>query len=139
MSQEPNAPDAGVLIVSRFRVQESKAAAFAVDARASLAVFATCPGFCGGRIGASMDDPELRVFETSWTTVGAYRKALGSYDVKLSVVPFLYLAIDESSAYEIVHANDAAGVRDFASSLAADAGTVSLGDAASAEVRPVVS
>lgn len=139
MSDEPNATDPVVLVVSRFLVGELAAAQFATSARAALAAFAQCRGFCGGRIGQSMDDPELRVLETTWESVGAYRKALGSYDVKLSVVPFLYLAIDEPSAYEVVHVNDADGVRDFASSLAADASTISLGEAAGANVPPVVS
>ena len=37
---------------------------------------------------------------TTWEHVGAYRRALSSYDVKLHAVPLLSRAIDEPSAYE---------------------------------------
>ena len=139
MSTKPNPSDARVVVASRFRVPGDAQTEFAQHARAALAVFAKCVGYCGGRIGQSTDEPELRLFETTWESIGAYRRALGSYDVKLSVVPFLYLAIDEPSAYEIVHVNDEAGVSEHSSSLAADAHSISLGDAASAHVPPVVS
>ena len=39
---------------------------------------------------------------TTWENVGAYRRALSSYDVKLHAVPLLSRAIDEPSAYEVV-------------------------------------
>lgn len=136
---KPNPSDARVLVASRFRVPDEQQPEFAQHARAALAVFANCAGYCGGRIGQSTDEPELRLFETTWESIGAYRRALGSYEVKLSVVPFLYLAIDEPSAYEIVHVNDVAGVREYSSSLAADVHSIALGDAASAHVPPVIS
>ena len=34
--------------------------------------------------------------------MGAYRRALSSYDVKLHAVPTLSRALDEPSAYEVV-------------------------------------
>ena len=37
-----------------------------------------------------------------WEDVGAYRRALSSYDVKVTAVPLLSRAVDEPSAYEVV-------------------------------------
>ena len=39
---------------------------------------------------------------TTWEHVGAYRRALSAYDVKLHAVPLLSRALDEPSAYEMV-------------------------------------
>ncbi len=39
---------------------------------------------------------------TTWEHVGAYRRALSAYDVKLHAVPLLGRALDEPSAYELV-------------------------------------
>ena len=60
------------------------------------------PGYVDGRIGRNLDDPTLWVLTTRWENVGAYRRALSSYDVKLQAVPLLSRAIDEPSAYEVV-------------------------------------
>ncbi len=53
-------------------------------------------------MGRNVDDPELWVLATRWEHVGAYRRALSSYDVKLHAVPLLSRALDEPSAYEVV-------------------------------------
>ncbi len=55
-----------------------------------------------GTIGRNVDDPTLWVLVTTWANVGAYRRALSSYDVKLHAVPLLSRALDEPSAYEVV-------------------------------------
>ena len=39
---------------------------------------------------------------TRWVHVGAYRRALSAYDVKVGAVPLLSRAIDEPGAYETV-------------------------------------
>jgi len=129
---------AHVLVSSRFRVEAAASAEFATQVRAALEVLAERPGYVGGWVGQATDDAELHILTTMWTSIGAYRKALSAYDVKVSVVPFLYLAIDEPSAYEIVHARDRDGVRDAVSALALDAGDVALGEAAGAVVPPVI-
>ena len=53
-------------------------------------------------MGRNVDDPTLWVLVTTWEHVGAYRRALSSYDVKLHAVPLLSRALDEPSAYEAV-------------------------------------
>jgi hypothetical protein len=53
-------------------------------------------------VGRNLDDPTLWLLTTRWENVGAYRRALSSYDVKLNAVPLLSRAVDEPSAYELV-------------------------------------
>ena len=60
------------------------------------------PGYVDGTVGRNVDDPELWVLTTRWEHVGAYRRALSAYDVKLHAVPTLSRALDEPSAYEVV-------------------------------------
>ena len=96
-------------------------------------------GLVCASIGQSTDEAELFVIRTEWAGVGAYRRALSSYDVKLNAVPLLSTAVDESSAFEIVRHWTPEGRTTAASGLAADAGAVGLGNAASAHVPPVSS
>lgn len=91
-----------MLVVTRFRVIESDAASFRHDVEVAHALLAERPGYRDGTIGRNIDDPELWVLETRWESVGAYRRALSSYDVKLGAVPLLSRALDEPSAYELV-------------------------------------
>lgn len=91
-----------VLVVNRFRVAEADATAFRADLDAARAVLAERPGYVSGVIGRNLDDSALWVLTTIWEHVGAYRRALSAYDVKLSVVPLLSRALEEPSAYEVV-------------------------------------
>jgi antibiotic biosynthesis monooxygenase (ABM) superfamily enzyme len=91
-----------VLVVSRFVVPVEDGEAFRAELAAAHAVLAERPGYVDGRIGRNLDDPTLWVLTTRWDNVGAYRRALSSYDVKLHAVPLLSRAVDEPSAYEVV-------------------------------------
>ena len=91
-----------MLVVSRFRVPAEAAPAFRSDLERAHEALAARPGYRGGTIGRNVDDPELWVLSTSWEHVGAYRRALSAYDVKLRAVPLLSRALDEPSAYEVV-------------------------------------
>jgi quinol monooxygenase YgiN len=91
-----------VLVVSRFRVPEEEGGAFRADLVRAQAALAERPGHVSGRIGRNLDDPTLWTLVTTWENVGAYRRALSSYDVKLHAVPLLSRAIDEPSAFEVV-------------------------------------
>jgi quinol monooxygenase YgiN len=91
-----------VLVVSRFRVPVEDGEAFRAELAAAQAVLAERPGYVDGRVGRNVDDPTLWVLTTRWANVGAYRRALSSYDVKLHAVPLLSRALDEPSAYELV-------------------------------------
>jgi quinol monooxygenase YgiN len=93
---------ADVLVVNRFRVGETDAAAFADDVAAAHALLAAKPGYVDGAVGRNLDDPTLWVLQTRWQNVGSYRRALSAYDVKLGAVPLLSRAVDEPSAYEVL-------------------------------------
>ncbi len=69
-------------------------------ARPALAALAARPGFVSGEVGRAVDDSALFVLATRWDSVGAYRRALSSYDVKVHAVPLMYRAVDEPSAFE---------------------------------------
>ena len=91
-----------MLVVSRFRVPLAEGDAFRDELQQALDALAERPGHLSGAIGRNVDDPELWVLSTSWEHVGAYRRALSAYDVKLRAVPLLSRALDEPSAYELV-------------------------------------
>jgi quinol monooxygenase YgiN len=94
--------DRGVLVVSRFRVPVPDGESFRGELAMAHAALAERPGYVDGQVGRNLDEPTLWVLTTRWENVGAYRRALSSYDVKLQAVPLLSRAIDEPSAYELV-------------------------------------
>ena len=92
-----------MLVVNRFRVPEDEARRFRAELEAAAAtVLGEQAGYVDGTIGRNLDDPTLWALATRWEHVGAYRRALSSYDVKLRAVPLLSRALDEPSAYEVV-------------------------------------
>jgi quinol monooxygenase YgiN len=91
-----------VLVVNRFRVSLDDGEVFRAELAAAHAVLAERPGYVDGQVGRNLDDPTLWVLTTRWENVGAYRRALSAYDVKLQAVPLLSRALDEPSAYEVV-------------------------------------
>lgn len=103
--------------------------------RESVAVLSAKAGFINAHMARAIDDAELIVLQLGWDTVGSYRRALSAYDVKVQVVPVISQAIDEPTAFEVLHFRDTHGMVDAPGALAADALTVSLGSA-SAEIVP---
>lgn len=93
-------------------------------------------GLLRARIGRAVDDADLVVLTLEWESVGAYRRALSNFDVKVSVVPVLSTAMDEPTAFEIVHGREGEVSFDASGALAADAGSVRLGEAAAGHVPP---
>lgn len=89
-----------VLVVNRFRVPEAEGEVFRADIERARQALAERPGHLESRIGRNVDDPSLWVLTSTWEHVGAYRRALSAYDVKLHAVPVLSRAIEEPSAYE---------------------------------------
>ena len=111
-------------MVTRFDVPEGESAAFLPKAQAALAAFAARPGYVRGRIGRAADDPTLWVLTTEWTGVGAYRRSLSAYDVKVDAAPLLSRGRDEPSAFEVLLSDDGAAP----SRRAADAGLTAVGE-----------
>ncbi|MCW2713315.1 MAG: antibiotic biosynthesis monooxygenase family protein [Frankiales bacterium] len=124
-----------VLVVTRFVVPEAESSAFLPRAQAALAAFAARPGYLRGRIGRAADDPSSWVITTEWAGVGAYRRSLSSYDVKVDAAPLLSLGVDEPSAYELLHRDDASAPPVVAvSRRAADADRIGVGEASAPAV-----
>ncbi|WP_109509686.1 antibiotic biosynthesis monooxygenase family protein [Nocardioides speluncae] len=92
-----------MLVVNRFRIDAPEADAFRPELEAAHALLADRPGYVVGWVARNVDEPSLWTLVTRWENVGAYRRALSSYDVKIGAVPLLSRAIDEPSAYEVVH------------------------------------
>jgi quinol monooxygenase YgiN len=91
-----------VIVVTRFVVAPGEEAAFRADAAAALAALAQRPGWQRGRVARATDDATAWLLLTEWESVGAYRRALSGYDVKLHATPLLARAVAEPSAYEVL-------------------------------------
>jgi quinol monooxygenase YgiN len=128
---------ASLLVIGRFRVATSERETFHLAAADAIEALSSQPGCRAASLGQSTDDPELLVIRTEWEGVGAYRRALSSFDVKVRAIPLLSSAIDEPSAYELIHDWTVDGVTVADSGLAADAGAVGLGQAAGPAVASV--
>jgi heme-degrading monooxygenase HmoA len=94
-----------VQVVLRFEA----GAEFLSEASDVLALLATRPGFLGGQVARAYDEPERWCLLTEWESVGAYRRALGSYEVKVGATGLLSRAVPEASAYETLVTADADG------------------------------
>lgn len=89
-------------MISRYRIAPADREQFVSDAERAIDVLAAQHGFLSASIGQSTDESGLLLIRSEWVGVGAYRRALSSYDVKVSAVPLLSTAVDESSAFEVV-------------------------------------
>lgn len=90
-----------MLVVNRFRAGEDPVALRA-DLELVHGLLAAQAGYVDGWVGRNVDDPDLWTLTTRWANVGAYRRALSTYDLKLHGVPVLSRALDEPGAYEVV-------------------------------------
>ncbi len=91
-----------MLVVNRFQVPENEAERFRAELERANSALAEQKGYLTGTIGRNVDDPSLWALVTTWENVGAYRRALSSYDVKLRAIALLGRAIEEPSAFEVV-------------------------------------
>jgi quinol monooxygenase YgiN len=91
-----------LLVVTRFDVRQPET--FVDRAHTALATLAARPGYLRGQLGRSVDEPDAWCLITEWESVGAYRRALSSYEVKLHATPLLAEALDEPSAFEVLAA-----------------------------------
>jgi hypothetical protein len=100
-----------MLVVNRFIVPTDEAADtdFSDNATAALEVLAAQRGYVRGDLGRAYDDPSHWTLVTEWESVGAYRRALGTFDVKVHATPLLAQSVDEPSAYEVLARADPGG------------------------------
>jgi len=89
-----------VIAISRFTVPDERADEFVAQADSAVEALAEADGFLTADVARNLDEPTLWTITTRWRNVGSYRRALGSYAAKMTVVPLLSMAIDEPSAYE---------------------------------------
>ena len=125
--------------IARLRFRSTDVPPLMARLRGSVEILAARESFVDARISRAIDDESLVVMEIAWTTVGAYRRALSAYDVKVDVVPVLSQALDEPTAFEVLHVTDGDGSADATGALAADASSVSLGHASAGFVPPAPS
>ena len=119
-----------MLAVTRYRVPADEASEFLDRARTALQALAARPGHLWGTVARSTDEPAVWTLATRWRDVGAYRRALGSYEVKLHAHPLMYLAVDEPSAFEELLGSGPGGeLTERGSDRSPDADTFDLGDA----------
>jgi heme oxygenase (mycobilin-producing) len=93
---------AHVLVVTRFVVAPADEETFRGQAAAALAALAQRPGHVSGRLARATDDATAWLLLTEWESVGAYRRALSGFDVKMHATPLLARAVAEPSAYEVL-------------------------------------
>lgn len=123
--------------MSRFRVPGADRAAFLVAADQALTALTAQPGCLAADLAQATDDPELLLLRTEWPGVGAYRRAMSAFDVKVHAVPLLSTCLDEPSVFESVRRWDGESVLVHSSGLAADADEVGLGSAAGPDIDSV--
>jgi heme oxygenase (mycobilin-producing) len=90
-----------VLVVIRLRPAVDSDS-FQVEVRVAIDALAARPGHVSTRLARAFDDPGCWVLVSEWENVGSYRRAIGSYDVKLASGALMGAAQNEPSAYEVV-------------------------------------
>lgn len=95
-----------MLVVNRFVVADDaeSVTTFTDRADAAIEALAARPGYQGGQLGRAYDDPTRWSLVTEWESVGAYRRALGAFEVKVNATPLLAESVDEPSAFEVLAA-----------------------------------
>lgn len=117
-----------MLVVTRFSVDPAEEERFADRARSALAALGACPGYRRGSLGRAVDEPASWLLLTEWDGVGAYRRALSAYRVRVEAVPLLATAQAGPGAYEVLLAVDGGGAEEVGrSDRAADADTAAPG------------
>jgi quinol monooxygenase YgiN len=101
-----------MLVFNRFVVSPDSAGdvdAFVARAHAALEALAARPGYLRGELTRSLDEPASWCLLTEWANVGAYRRALGAFDVKVTATPLLAESLFEPTAYETLATADPGG------------------------------
>ncbi|MEU4802633.1 antibiotic biosynthesis monooxygenase [Actinosynnema sp. NPDC023587] len=119
-----------MLLVCRFTVPVSEVPTFTARVGRALELLTARPGCRRGSLGRSTDEEELFVLTVEFDSVVAYRRALSPFEVREHVVPLLSEAVAEPAAFESLLVADGGAVERLTSLVAADAGTVRLGEAA---------
>jgi hypothetical protein len=98
-----------MLVLNRFVIPPGNQDGFVSRGHAALHALAACAGYVSGRLTRALDDPAYWTLVTEWESVGAYRRALGGFDVKVHATPLLAESIDEPSAFETLASAEPGG------------------------------
>lgn len=92
-----------MIAVFRFAVAPDRADAFVAQAAPALAVLRAAAGCERADLVRGIEEPTTWLLLTEWAGVGAFRRGLGGFDVRMHAHPFLAQAdADFPSAYEPV-------------------------------------
>ncbi|NUS72478.1 MAG: antibiotic biosynthesis monooxygenase [Corynebacteriales bacterium] len=86
-----------MIVITHFDARDPR---FLDRARDALSALAKQNGFIDGQLGRAADDPHSWALVTRWVNVGAYRRALGAFEVKIAATPLLADARGDVSAFE---------------------------------------
>ncbi|MBV9593749.1 MAG: antibiotic biosynthesis monooxygenase [Actinobacteria bacterium] len=89
-----------MISVLRFGVERTDEAEFLDRVEVAINALSGCRGYLRARAGRSTDDPARWVFVSEWRDIGSYRRALGSYAVKLHATELFASAESGESAFE---------------------------------------
>jgi len=107
-----------VFVVLRYNVGTSGFAEFLAEAQTAIEVLSTRPGFIRATVGQAIDEAGQMTVLLEFSNIGTYRRALSNYDVKIQAVPLLSRAVDEPTAFELLHSRDSEGTVNEQSSIA---------------------
>ena len=95
-----------MIALTRLRVPSDADGAAPAALHGVLTALAGKPGFVRGRVGVSVDEPDLLVLMTEWSGAGAYRRGLSGYDVKIAFADLMSYVVDEPNAFEVLSMED---------------------------------
>src|SRR4051794_29391247 len=95
--------------VFRFDVPPADEPAFRAAAAPALAALRATLGCRSVELVRAVDDRDNWLLVGRWDGVGAYRRALSGFDVKMHAHPFLARARQEESSYEVVDGDQIPG------------------------------
>ena len=123
MNTVPNA----IAVIAQLVVPAAERARFEQGCERMVELCAESPGFLSSELGQSTDSLEDFTLIHRWADVGAYRKFLSRYEIKLEVIPFLSTFTKDSVTVEIIMDSQSDRVESGTSSLASDAQTFDRG------------
>ena len=109
-----------LIVVSKLTASEPD---FTDRIKECIAILSKLVGCINIELGRSLDSETEYLLVSRWENVGKYRKALGNFDVKSIVIPFISLCSTDSMTAEIINRTDSQGSENFESALALDAST----------------
>lgn len=116
-----------MLVILRYSAPERRDSALPGLLDAALTAISGQAGHLRGWVGRSPDDPGHWLLASEWAEVGAMRRGLGSFDVKIALGPLQAFADQGSGVFEVLRYCDDLGTSVTPSSRATDADSAGPG------------